>query len=118
MDAVFPMHGAGILVSTTVNMPMATSIIATKTISTRLALADLAQIQASLRPDETTSGFLHAAVLNELARRRSQGPQALTLGDIGEMSQAVLNKSSINHSLLSIIDSKLSRLMQELDVNP
>ncbi|WP_227698893.1 hypothetical protein, partial [Raoultella sp. 18091] len=91
---------------------------ATKTISTRLALADLARIQAALRPDETTSGFLHEAVLNELARRRSQGPQELTLGDLGEMSQAVLNKSSINQSLLAIIDSKLSRLMQELDVNP
>ena len=87
-----------------------------KTISSRVDLATHAGVIAALRPGEKVNDFLAAAVAGELLRRRASGSKEPTLGDLGQLVQASLSKASLSQSLLTIIDSKLNRLMTELDV--
>lgn len=104
------------MLSTDVNKALYMATTPTKTISARVDLATHAGVIAALRPGENVTDFLAAAVAGELLRRRAITSKEPTLGDLGQLVQASLSKASLSQSLLTIIDSKLNRLMTELDV--
>lgn len=89
-----------------------------KTISARIDLAALTQVQAALRPGEKNSDFLAVAIRHELARRRTSAPAEVTLGELGDLAHQALGKANSSQALLRLLDSKLGRIMQELDIQP
>ena len=89
----------------------------TKTLSSRIDLAVHARVKSALRPGENLSDFLAAAIQREL-ERRATSRKATTLDELGELSKASLDKSTMNQAILRLIDSKLSRLLQEMDIQP
>lgn len=90
--------------------------ISSKTISARVDLATHANVVAALRPGENVNDFLASAVAGELLRRRAGATKEPSLSDIGQLAQASVTKAALNQSMLTLIDSKLNRLMKELDV--
>ena len=89
----------------------------TKTLSARFDLLTHTKVQKALRPGEKMSDFVAAAVASELARRRTEPSTDVTLAEVGQMTQASLAKAALSQSMLGVIDSKLTRLLQEMDVN-
>ena len=89
-----------------------------RTLSARVDAQTHASVLAALQPRESASDFLLAALRGELAKRRVQGAKEPTLAEIGQLAQAGVSKATLNQSMLSLIDSKLNRLMEELDVQP
>lgn len=90
----------------------------TKTLSSRIDLAVHARVKSALRPGEKLSDFLAAAIQRELEARRATSRKATTLDELGELSKASLDKSTMNQAILRLIDSKLSRLLHEMDIQP
>ena len=87
-----------------------------KTISARVDLVTHASVVAALQPGEKVNDFVATAVAGELRRRRVSAGKEPTLGELGQLVQASLSKASLSQSMLALIDSKLNRLMKELDV--
>lgn len=92
--------------------------IPTRTISARLDLPTHARVQAALRPGEKPSAFLATAVARELEVRRAPSRKEPTLSELGELSRSSLDKATMNQALLRLVDSKLSRLLAEMDIQP
>lgn len=88
----------------------------TRTLSARVDPQTHSSVLAALQPRETASDFLLAAVRGELAKRRAQGGKEPTLADIAQLAQASVSKTTLSQSMLTLIDSKLNRLISELDI--
>lgn len=90
----------------------------TKTISARIDQAVHAKVQAALRTGENHSAFLAAAIERELEFRRVPARRAATLDQVAEMSASSLDTATMSQALLRVIDSKLTRLLAEMDIQP
>ena len=87
-----------------------------KTVSARVSQEVHSSIQAALRPDESISDFVLAAVVFELGKRRTKMASDISINDLGRLQQSAMGQHHASNLLLRSLDSKVSKIMKELEI--
>lgn len=88
-----------------------------KTVSARVSQAVHSSIQAALQKNESISDFVSAAVVSELAKRRTKLAADITINELGRLQQAAMGQHHASNLLLRSLDLKLEKIMKELEIS-
>ena len=88
-----------------------------KTVSARVSQEVHSSIQAALRSSESVSDFVLAAVVSELAKRRTKLASDISINELGRLQQAAMGQHHASNLLLRSLDLKLEKIMKELEIS-